>query len=516
MPHRRQSSLLQASGRSVQSPENATILTKLQAFFRVRSAPAYLVGGFLRDSLRGTDTEDVDIAVHGDSLSLAQEMAIVLGGTFVPLSAEHRVARVALPSSGDNPNRNGPVIDVSAMDSQVYANLARRDFTVDAMALELDHWGTPGWEGSVLDRFDGRSDLAKGVIRAVGDSVFQDDPARLLRAVRLAAKLHFSIDPSTAEMISRDAHLVAATSGERIREEFLAILSLDRAKEHLETLDQLGLLCCIIPELEITKGMEQPREHYWDVYGHSIHAIEGAERVVSRHAHDHVATQVPWSGDMEEYFRSDAGDGHTRATMLKLAALLHDIAKPQTKMIDPTGRTRFLGHQTQGASMADVILERIRLSKRGKDMVHGMVENHLRPMQMSQGDELPTARAVYRYFRDVGDVAIDTLYLSLADHLAARGPELDSDGWRRHADIVAHILEIGTHQQTPEKTLRLINGHDLMEEFSLAPGPLLGYLLEELNEAQASGSVSTRDEALDWLRGKLDLVEDGGMMGEGG
>ena len=258
MPHSRQSSLSPASGRTVQSSENAAILTTLEEFFRLRSTPAYLVGGFLRDSLRGTDTEDLDVAVVGDSLSLAQELAVVLGGAFVPLSAQHGVARVVLPSSSDNPNPNGPVIDVAALDGQVHTDLARRDFTVDAMALDLSDWGTPGWEGRVLDPFDGRSDLARGVIRAVSDSVFQDDLARLLRAVRLAAKLQFSIDPHTTEMISRDAHLIAKTSGERVREEFLAVLSLDRAKEHLETLDQLGLLCCIIPELEITKGVDQP------------------------------------------------------------------------------------------------------------------------------------------------------------------------------------------------------------------------------------------------------------------
>ena len=506
MPHHHRSSLPQASGPPVQSPGNDTILSSLRDFFNARSTPAYLVGGFIRDCLRGIETKDVDVAVAGDSLSLAQELAAGLGGAFVPLSREHRVARVALPGSSDTTNGRGWVIDVSALDSQVHTDLARRDFTVDAMALDLNDWGAPGWEEKIFDPFDGRTDLNRGVMRAIGESVFQDDPARLLRAVRLAARLQFSIEPHTASLIARHAHLISATSGERVREEFLAVLSLDRAKDHLETLDQLGLLCCIIPELEIAKGVEQPREHYWDVYGHSIHAVEGAERVVSRRAQDPEASQVPWSGEVEEHFSGDAGDGHTRATMLKLAALLHDIAKPQTKMFDAKGRTRFLGHPTQGASMADDILERMRLSNRGKDMVHGMVENHLRPIQMSQGGELPTPRAVYRYFRDVGEVAIDTLYLSLADHLAARGPDLDMDGWRRHADIVAHILEIGSHQQTPEKMHRLITGHDLMEEFGLAPGALVGSLLEEVNEAQASGAVSTRNEALDWVRGRPALI----------
>ena len=141
-------------------------------------------------------------------------------------------------------------------------------------------------------------------------------------------------------------------------------------------------------------------------------------------------------------------------------------------------------------------------------MVCGMVENYLRPMQMTQGGELPTARAVYRYFRDVQDVAIETLYLSLADHLAARGPELDMGGWERHVDVIAHILEIGTHEQAPNNTPRLITGHDLVGEFGLEPGPLIGNLLAGVHEAQAAGEVDSRERALAWVGGILRSQED--------
>ena len=482
--------------------QNATILSNLKDYLRGRSLPAFVVGGYIRDSLRGLHTRDVDLAVHGDAISLSREMADALGGAFMPLSHAHQNARVALPSP------DGPwLIDVSSIQGDILTDLGRRDFTVDAMALPIADWDTPGWEDRILDPFDGRRDIARRIIQALGPSVFRDDPARLLRAVRLAAKLGFQIDVDTRDSISRHAHLLPEAAGERVRDELLTILSLDEAKTHLETLDELGLLYCIIPELGTTKGVQQPKEHYWDVFGHSINAVEGVERLTSRREGDPIADLAPWSEEMEERFSQEVSDGHTRRTVLKVAALLHDIAKPQTRMMDDTGRTRFFGHHSLGASMSGPILQRLRMSNRGVEMVSGMVEYHLRPGQISQGDELPTSRAVYRYFRDVGEVATDTLYLSLGDHLAARGPDLDMAGWQRHVDTVAHVLEVGAGVQAQERSPRLIAGHDVIKEFHLAPGPLIGELLESVAEAQATGEVDSPDGALAWVRNKLEVPD---------
>jgi poly(A) polymerase len=194
----------------------------------------------------------------------------------------------------------------------------------------------------------------------------------------------------------------------------------------------------------------------------------------------------------------EASDGHSRRAILKLAALLHDIAKPRTKAPDENGRIRFLGHQEQGARMAEAVCQRLRLSSRGVRMVSAMVEHHLRPTQMAQGAELPTARAVYRYFRDLEDVAVDTLYLCLADYLAAKGPALDVEDWKRHVRIVGHILKAGQAARPSSATAWLVNGHDLMEALDLAPGPSLGEALDAVHEAQAVGEVSSREEALEW------------------
>ena len=491
------------------SSENAATLQGLKEFFISRSVPAFLVGGYLRDTLRCIPSMDIDIAVEGDSLSLAKDMANALPASYVSLSPSHKVARITMPSAQGG---NRWAIDVSSIKGSIFDDLARRDFSVDALALTLEEWGTLSWQDSILDPFGGKSDLSRGVIRAINPSVFQEDPARLLRGVRLAAKLGFQIDHFTAQLIIRDAHLITSAAGERVRDEFLAILSLDGAKVHLETLDELGLLCCIISELGITKAVEQPKEHHWDVFGHSIHAVTGVERVVARSGGDVVSSVVPWGVGMDERFAQEVSDGHTRLTILKLGALLHDIAKPQTKMVDAKGKTRFLGHHTLGASMLEGILHRLRLSNRGVEMICGMVENHLRPTQMSQGKELPTPKAVYRYFRDAEDVAIDTLYLSLADHLAARGPDLEMEGWLHHVDIVRHILEVGTREQSPEKMPRLITGHDLIHEFGMTPGPLVGILLEGVKEAQVGREIDTREKALAWAKSRLDGISTGGSI----
>ena len=146
--------------------------------------------------------------------------------------------------------------------------------------------------------------------------------------------------------------------------------------------------------------------------------------------------------------------------------------------------------------MVDEILQRLRVSRRGIDMVTTMVEYHLRPKQMSQGDELPSDKAIYRYFRDLGDVAIDTIYLNLCDILAARGPTLDLRDWGNHVNIERHVLSVGLEKQTPQQLPKLVTGHHLMEELGLHPGPKIGNLLEAITEAQVTGLARNRKEAL--------------------
>jgi len=189
--------------------------------------------------------------------------------------------------------------------------------------------------------------------------------------------------------------------------------------------------------------------------------------------------------------------------LLKLAALLHDVAKPRTKALTEDGRTRFLGHDKEGAAIAADILERLRFSGKEVKLVEIVIKYHMRPGQMSQ-EGLPTHRAIYRYFRDCGETGIDILFLSLADHLATRGPNLNLTGWQEHARLVDYVLAQHAEQEKLVAPAGLVSGHDLINVFNMKPGPRIGQLLEAVREAQASGEVSTREEALAYVRERLE------------
>ena len=153
--------------------------------------------------------------------------------------------------------------------------------------------------------------------------------------------------------------------------------------------------------------------------------------------------------------------------------------------------------------MLQEVMERLRFSRRETELVQAMVIHHLRPAQMGRDGEPPTRRAIYRYFRDTDEAAIDTLVLSLADHLATRGPRLDMAEWQRHARATAFILDEHLRSLREVPPPKLIDGHDIMGLFRLPPGPVIGELLEGLREAQAAGEVSTREEALAWTEKQL-------------
>ncbi len=477
--------------------DSASLITRLAGFFDAQiNTPAWLVGGAVRDALLGREIQDIDIAVSGVALPVGQAVAGHLGATAVPLP-EWNIVRVALPGIAENARPF--LIDISGYSGTIEDDLHSRDFTVDAMAVPIGCWDTDERFDAIIDPLNGKADLARRVLRAGGEGVFAADPGRMLRGVRLAQQVGLRMEPDTARLIRRDAHLLHRVSPERVRDEFMTILSVTGARPQLEVLDRLDLLCRVIPELEATKRCEQPRSHhYWDVWGHLLHCVEYAEEVTAGHRNNAIYTMAPWTAKEDAYFAEVIGDGHTRRTVLKLAALLHDIAKPQTRAADAEGRVRFLGHSEEGADIVQHRLTLLRVSNRITDLVADMVLHHLRPSQLRDGSAMPSPRAIFRFYRDVGDAAVDTLYLAMADVLAARGPDLSPERWANYARMIAAVLESGAEQPGNRNgNPPLINGHDLMDALNLPPGPRIGSLLARLREAEAVGEISSREDAME-------------------
>ena len=510
-------------------------LAKISHLLAIQKKQGYIVGGFIRDWLLERKTNDIDIAVSGTAITIAREVAEEIGGKFVLLDDVNNIARVVVIEDeqprGTSQNQELRSaewhFDFSPFTGDIESDLARRDFTINAMALELSQFVTvstatkmssrksatflTGKQSplNLIDPFSGEEDLRDKIVRGVSEQIFEADAARLLRAVRLAAELDFTIEPKTESLIRRYSQAITEVSGERVREELLRLLTLPRAAYYLRYLDKLGLLLSLIPELAESKGVAQPTAHFWDVFEHSLQTVAAIEFLIREsdweYSNDDMLTTTPWSDVVERHLSQEVSSGSNHKVLLKLAGLFHDIAKPMTKFIDDTGRARFLGHTKQGAAMTATILERLRFSNREIRLVESLVYHHLRPVQMAN-EEFPTQRAIYRYFRDTGKVGIDILFLALADYLASRGPLASMEEWKRHCQLINYILAERDKQQAKILPVKLIDGHDIMNNFDLAPGPLIGKLLAIVNEAHASGELSTKEEALVLVRRELSAV----------
>lgn len=477
-------------------------LRRLLATLHAAAPDAYAVGGTPRDLLLGRRPIDLDLVTREDPYATGERLALALDASLFALDAERGHYRLALPDVTALRE-----IDLSQADD-LAADLARRDFTIDAMAAPVLPDGSLG---DLIDTHGGLADLESRTLRMVSRRALRDDPLRLLRAVRLTIELGLEIEPETEQTIRELAYLAPQAAGERQREELVRILATPYSATGVRLLDALTLLQELMPEITAARGVGQPSEHhYWDVFDHSVEALAALDLLLSPVTEPDrwlapVFRDVLAGFDLDVYLDGLVG-GHTRRVLLKLAGLLHDVSKPETKSLEPSGRIRFLGHPEQGAAKAEAICSRLRFGTRETRFVSLLVEEHLRPTQLSQGDELPSKRALYRFFRDLGDAAPACLFLSLADAAAARGPRLEKDRWAGHVAYVHWILDQGLQPATlAEKPQRLIDGSTLMTALGLDPGPEVGRLLAAIDEAHAVGELSTQDEALALAR---DLIAE--------
>lgn len=467
------------------------IAARAAAFLREAGVPAWPVGGVVRDAMLGRPLHDLDFAVAGDGLSLARRLADELKGAFVALDAERLVGRVVVRWEGQQ-----LFVDLAALRGEdgIEADLWLRDFTINAMAV-----GPAG--GTLIDPTGGAADVQARLVRAVSDRVFQDDPLRMLRAVRLAGQLGFQIEAETLALIRRDAARIVEPAAERVREELLALLAPAAAAERVRLLEKLGLLVHLLPELLLGQGVTQPPPHILDVYEHHLAVLAAVEGLLAPPPHSapnlwaEGAALAPWREQMAAHLSVEVSHGQPRWLLLKLAALLHDVGKPATRSVDEDGRIHFYGHETVGAEIVRTILRRLKMAQKSIGWVERLVANHLRPLHLTQ--RLPPRRkTIYRYFRATGDAGPDVVLLSIADQ---RGKVFAED----RAEVIAvgqQLLAAYFDEYEDLVAVQpLLSGREIIGLTGIEPGPLVGELIERLKEAQASGHVRDREGAVRYL-----------------
>ena len=442
---------------------------------------AWIVGGAIRDALLDEEVADADLAVEaGREEGAARAIARVAGGTAFQLSEEHATWRAIASTDGWH-------LDVVALRGEtIEEDLGARDFTVNAIARPLGG-------GALIDPMGGVSDAEARRLRAASEGAFRDDPIRLLRAPRLAARHDLSIEPGTAELARTSAAQAAEPAGERQFAELRGIVAGPRPLRGIELLDELALIGVVLPELEALRGVVQNPNHHLDVLGHTLAVLEewlGLERDIASFAGE-LAPEI------DAFLDEPLADELTRRGALRFGALFHDLGKPGTRS-EGSGYVTFIGHDEVGAQIIARVCRRLRVSRRLSTHLQGLALHHLRLGFLIHQRPL-SRRAVYDYLVATEPVAADVTLLTVADRLAARGegPLASAEMIEAHLDLAREMLREALVWHREGAPRPPVSGDDLARELDLDPGPELGRLLEELRAEAFTGEIRGRDEALE-------------------
>ncbi len=474
----------------------------------------YLVGGAVRDALMGHTTHDLDFIVPSDGLKIGRALAARLEAAFFPLDTERDTARLILVREGRR-----HVLDIAAFRApSLEEDLQDRDFTINAIAFDIHR-------NQLYDPLHGAEDVREKRLRLCRPEALERDPLRVLRAIRLAAHLGFHILPETRAELRKAAPLLKRVSPERQRDELFRILEGPQVATSLRALDWLGLIDLLLPELIPLKNTRQSPPHIYDVWTHTLTTLQHLEGLLNLLTQEHDEERaadllngllVLRLGRYRRTFRARMEEQlvpeRSRRSLLFFAALYHDVAKPLTAQTGEDGRIRFWDHEVQALPLVRARATALRLSMDEIAYLETLVRHHMRIHHQTQvyrvRSQLPSRRAVYRFFRDTGEAGIDLILLTLADLRAVYGHTLPQEVWAAALDVCRYLLEhCLEHPQESVDPPRLIDGHMLMEALQLPQGPVIGQLLEAIREAQAGGEIHTREQALAFARNYLEGLQ---------
>ncbi|MCX8014784.1 MAG: HD domain-containing protein [candidate division WOR-3 bacterium] len=440
------------------------IITPIINLARERSI--YLVGGSIRDILLNRKPNDFDFAVTGSGVEFAKEFAKRIKGTFVLLSKSDDEARVI---------KNNTIYDFNGIGfKQIYYDLLRRDFTINALAIDLKNSST------IIDYFNGVQHIKTRRIMPVSKNSLKLDPLRILRAFRFALELNFQVSPEVFKLAKEIS--LTDIAAERIQYELLRICEHPKSYPYIKQLYKLGFLSQIFP---LAKELLANR----DLINHSLRTYKMVECLVS---------QKSFFSQFAEEFEKYFANFPYRRALLKICGLLHDIAKPHTEFMSEDGDVHFYGHDNLGAKIVQrLAIEKLRLSRKQTKMLKTLIANHMRLHLLATAPEL-TDRAIRRFFRDLDDEYFGLMILTFADGYATAK---QTDHLKR---TISRMMQLKESDKKKKQIKRLITGDDLIA-LKYKPGPIFKVILQELEEKQLEGEITTKEQGIEYVKKKFPL-----------
>ncbi|ANT65052.1 CCA tRNA nucleotidyltransferase [Prosthecochloris sp. CIB 2401] len=436
----------------------------------------YLVGGYVRDLLMQRPSQDIDIMVIGDPIPFTHSIERKLGGRNFVLFERFRTARLEIDDPHEGPillelvgarkesynhDSRKPITEVGTLQD----DLSRRDFTINALAVSLNS----ETRGSIIDLFHGMEDMQLHRLRTPlePEKTFSDDPLRMMRAARFSSQLQFRLDPVTLEAMKAMHQRIGIVSRERVSNEFLKIMQSPKPSVGLHILYETGLLKEILPEITAMSGIEQV-----DGLGHKdtmLHTFQVVDKLAEK-------SDKLW---------------------LRIAALLHDIAKPATKRFAKSAGWTFHGHEVVGTRIAAKIFRNMRWPQDPRAYVQKMIRLHHRPIPLSGGDI--TDSAVRRLMFEAGEDLHDLMTLCRAD-VTSKNPRKVRRIMENFNRVEEKIAEVGEKDMLA-KWRPPVNGKEIMDELGLNEGRIIGIIKKKMEAAIIDGIIPyDHDAAMEFVR----------------
>ena len=422
----------------------------------LKDKEVYLVGGYLRNYfINGEISSDRDIVVKNNAFEFASDIQEKLNGTLVELDSENKIYRVILP---DKTN----YFDIAeAFENDILKDIKRRDFTINSIFYNLN-------SKELFDPLGGVLDIKNKILRTCNLDNFLDDPLRFLRLYRFYSKTGFKIEEELLNFTKLNFNKIFSVATERINYEIMQIFEGEFTAETLEKMFDDEVLEIILPFVKEIKKTPSNSHHHLDLIHHSIETVRN------------IKTNKP---------------------LLKLAAFYHDIGKPSTWTIEPIGRHRFIGHDIKGAELAKKELEKLKFSNKQIAYVSRMIKYHIYPASLISVEEEKSKKAYARFVRKLNSETPDIIELSRADRLSARGEAVSDDminSALKHLDnLLNYYMDV---KDTLDEPKAILDGREIMEILNLKPSKTVGIILEKLKEAQILKEVTTKEEAIEYIK----------------
>lgn len=470
----------------------------------------YLVGGAVRDACLHKTSHDLDFVVDGDAIKAARTAADAGEGAFFVLDSKRGYGRAVFRIDGQSLH----MMDFAPFaGGSLAADLKARDFTINAMAVDINALD------SLIDPLHGRQDLENKVLKLCSDTSFRDDPIRTLRAVRFMVELHMQISKKTRALLDECVAGLQDISQERKRDELFKILDNPHVIKAMRLMQELGLLPRVLPELVPLIGLYQPPPHAVDAWQHTLTVVDICEKMVAwilngtwedSDPYLQSAGQVlaPFRTDLQTYFSKRLTAERSLRALLLLAALYHDVGKTRSKLVGSGGRHEFVEHDLIGAKITEKRMVNLALSNPEVACITRIVRHHMALHYIPAcRDSADKRNAIFHYFKETGEVGILTALFALADLRVAHGKNLSDERWQRALNACQMVLDgwFRHYREWIDPPLYL-KGNDLIRDFGMRQGPLIGRYLDALREAQAVGDVTEKAQAQEFIQ---TLIKEG-------